>query len=130
LGSGRELSGALLPAEPNVLARMRRSVGRVVLGVRPEAIALAHATASDALPAVIDIIEPMGSVNNIVLRLEGSDAATVDGEPFIAVVRSNEDFVQSARTWLTLRPDRLVLFDGETGKALAALSPQREWRSY
>jgi multiple sugar transport system ATP-binding protein len=130
LGSGRELSGALLPAEPNVLARMRRSVGRVVLGVRPEAIALAHDAASDAIPAVIDIIEPMGSVNHIVLRLECTDAATVDGEPFIAVVRSNEDFVQGARTWLTLRPDRLVLFDSETGKALAALSPQREWRSH
>ena len=70
------------------------------------------------MPAVIDLVEPMGSVNNVVLRLDGIDTATADGDPLIAVVTSNESFVPGARTWLTLRPERLVLFAVGTETAL------------
>ena len=71
---------------------------------------------------MIDLVEPMGSVNNIVLRLDGIDTATADGDPLIAVVTSNESFVPGARTWLTLRPERLVLFAVGTETAFAVLS--------
>ena len=81
------------------------------------------------MPAVIDLVEPMGSVNNIVLRLDGIDTATTDGDPLIAVVTSNESFMPGARTWLTLRPERLVLFAVGTETAFAVLSVTRDWQS-
>ena len=89
----------------------------------PEAIALGSTASPDAVPAVIDVVEPMGSVNNIVLRLDGIDSPTVDGDPLMAVVTSNETFAPGARTWLTLRPERLVLFAIGSEAAFAALFP-------
>ena len=70
----------------------------------------------------------MGSVNHLVIRLDGVEEPTTDGEPLIAVVRSNKKFEQGAPTWLTVRPDRLVLFHGGTGRAVAALSSIGEWQ--
>jgi len=99
------------------------------LGVRPESIALSHVEEPGAIPAWIDLVEPMGSVNHIVLRFDGVDEVTVDGEPCSAVTRSNEEFAPGSRTWLSLRPDRLVLFESGTGEALAVLSPNREWQA-
>lgn len=70
----------------------------------------------------------MGSVNHLVLRLDAVNASTVDGEPLIAVVRSDEKFDPGAAIGLAIRPDRLVLFQAGTGKALAALSSAGEWQ--
>ena len=70
----------------------------------------------------------MGSVNHVVLSVDGSDEVTVDGEPFIAVVRSNEGFGHGQPVWLTLRPDRQVLFNEEDGRAIAVLSAARQWK--
>jgi hypothetical protein len=71
----------------------------------------------------------MGSVKNIVLHLEGVETATSEGDPLVAIVTSNESFVAGARVWLTLRPDRLVLFAVDSGAAIATLSPARQWQS-
>jgi multiple sugar transport system ATP-binding protein len=126
---GQVLGGAALRAAASVFERLARAGDRAILGVRPEAIALGSVASPDAVPAVIDVVEPMGSVNNIVLRLDGVDAATTDGDPLIAVVTSNESFVPGARTWLTLRPERLVLFAVGSEAAIAVLSDTREWQS-
>ena len=40
----------------------------MILGVRPEAIAVLTEAHADAVPVEIELVEPMGSVNNIVLR--------------------------------------------------------------
>ena len=124
---GREIADAALPASPDVLVQIRQTA-RLALGIRPEAVAPLHAAAPGAIPAVIDIVEPMGSVNHLIIRLDGAAEPTIDGEPFIAVVRSNEKFEQGAPAWLTIRSDRLVLFDAATGRALAALSDTGTWR--
>jgi multiple sugar transport system ATP-binding protein len=129
LVDGQVLGGAALRAPGTVFQRLARAGGRAVLGVRPEAIALGSAASPDAVPAIIDVVEPMGSVNNLVLRLDGAEPATADGDPLIAVVTSNESFVPGARTWLTLRPERLVLFAVGSDTAFAVLSPAREWQS-
>jgi ABC-type sugar transport system ATPase subunit len=120
--------GASLPAGATVLQRLKQSSGSAVLGVRPESIALLTDPVPAAIPARIELIEPMGSVNHIVLRLDGSDEVTIDDEPFIAVVRSNEEFRQGSATWVALRPDRLVLFNEATGDTIAVLSASREWQ--
>jgi len=122
-----DLAGVTLPADDGVAARVKQAGGQAVLGVRPEAVALSHEAATGAIPAVVEIIEPMGSVNHVVLRFDGLGQATVDDEPFVVVMRSNEPLEQATRVWVTLRPDRLVLFDHHSGKALAGLSPKRGW---
>jgi ABC-type sugar transport system ATPase subunit len=125
---GQKLGGAVGQAPATVLQRLAAAGGRALLGVRPEAIALGSVATPDALSAAIDVVEPMGSVNNIVLRLEGVETATSDGDPLVAIVTSNESFVAGAQAWLTLRPDRLVLFAVDSGAAIAALSPARRWQ--
>jgi multiple sugar transport system ATP-binding protein len=125
---GQKLGGAVGQAAPEVFQRLVAAGGRALLGVRPEAIALGSAATPDAVSAVIDVVEPLGSINNVVLRLEGVETATSDGDPLVAIVTSNESFVPGARAWLTLRPDRLVLFAVDSGAAIAALSPARQWQ--
>jgi multiple sugar transport system ATP-binding protein len=127
--NGQILGGATLPAAASVFQRLARAGNRAILGVRPEAIALGGAPTPDAVPATIDFVEPMGSVNNIVLRLEGIETATTDGDPLIAVVTSNERLVPGAKTWLTMRPERLVLFAVGSETTIAVLSPDRNWQS-
>ena len=127
-GTGKEI-GAPLPVPTDVVARVRQAGDQVVLGVRPEAVGLLHAAAPGAAPAVVELIEPMGSVNHIIMRLDSAGRASLGDEPLIALVRSNEEFAQGAPTWVALRPDRLVLFDTGTGNALASLSAKREWQS-
>ncbi len=126
--TGQILGGAALRAPEAVVQRLAQAGGRAILGVRPEAIALAPVASANAVPAAIDIVEPMGSVNNIVLRLEGVETATVDADPLIAVVTSNESFTPGAKTWLTLRPERLVLFAAGSQAAIAVLSAARDWQ--
>jgi ABC-type sugar transport system ATPase subunit len=127
LKAGGQEIGTALPTPPDVVARTQQA-GGLVLGVRPESLEPLHAAAPDTTQAVIDVVEPMGSVNHLVLRLDGVEDPTMDGEPLIAVVRSNEKFEQGAPTWLKVRPDRLVLFHAGTGRGLAALSSIGEWQ--
>jgi multiple sugar transport system ATP-binding protein len=124
-GSGALLSSILLPASDEVFGRLGVAGSEVVLGVRPEAIAVLAAETEGAAPAEIELVEPMGSVNNIVLRLAGDAAATADGEPVIAVVTSNETRQRGEKAWAQLRPERLVLFDKASGNTVAALSAGR-----
>ena len=128
VAGGQPLSGIDLPAAPPVLQHLQQAGHSALLGVRPEAIALRSEPTPGAIPAIIDFVEPMGSVNNVVLRFEGIEQPTADGDPLIAVVTSNEAFEHGSSTWLTLRPERLVLFTKATGKAFAVLSSKREWR--
>jgi multiple sugar transport system ATP-binding protein len=78
-----------------------------------------------AAPAEIELVEPMGSVNNIVLRLSSGAEATADGEPVVAVVTSNESRERGEKAWVRLRPERLVIFDKATGNTVAVLSDKR-----
>jgi multiple sugar transport system ATP-binding protein len=123
-----EIGGALLDAEADFIVRVRQLGEELTLGVRPEAIALLNQPSPGSIEAAIEIVEPMGSVNHVVLRVDRAAEATVDGEPFMAVVRSNEAFTQGSKTWISLRPDRLVLFDPTSGRAVGVLSGERKWR--
>jgi ABC-type sugar transport system ATPase subunit len=126
-GADWDLAGIALVAEDGVATRLAQLGGQAVLGVRPEAVTLSYQATAGAIPAIVELIEPMGSVNHVVLRFDGPGAVTVDDEPFVVVMRSNEPLEHGARVWATLMPDRLVLFDEQSGEALATLSPRREW---
>ncbi|MBN9508426.1 MAG: ABC transporter ATP-binding protein [Alphaproteobacteria bacterium] len=124
---GHPLDGAVMPATGEVLRRLDQTRGRAVLGIRPEAVALDDEPGAGSLPGSVGLVEPMGSVNHIVLGIDGSEEVTVDGEPFIAVVRSNERYAHGQPIHVSLRPDRLLLFDEQSGRSLAALSPVGSW---
>ncbi len=121
----REIGMTPLPVDAEVMSRLKETGMRALLGIRPESIDLRQEAGSGSAPCAIEFIEPMGSVNYVVLQFDGVDRSTVDGEPFIAVVRSNEYFEQGSRIGLAIRPDRLMLFRRDTGKSLAGMSNKR-----
>ena len=124
-GEEAPLGSIALPASDEVFGRLRMVGSDVVLGVRPEAIAVLTEEEAGAAPAEIELVEPMGSVNNIVLRLSSGAEATADGEPVVAVVTSNELRERGEKAWVRLRPERLVIFDKATGNTVAVLSDKR-----
>jgi multiple sugar transport system ATP-binding protein len=124
-GEEAPLGSIILPASDEVFSKLGMVGGDVILGVRPEAIAILAEEEAGAAPAEIELVEPMGSVNNIVLRLSSGAEATADGEPVIAVVTSNESRGQGDKAWVRLRPERLVLFDKATGNTVAVLCDKR-----
>jgi ABC-type sugar transport system ATPase subunit len=97
----------------------------LILGIRPEAIGVLTEPHAEAVPAEIDLVEPMGSVNNIVLRFDKGIGPTADGEPLIAVVTSNESHERGQKAWILPRPERLVLFDKTSERTLAVLTGDR-----
>jgi sn-glycerol 3-phosphate transport system ATP-binding protein len=127
--TGHAIGAPVLQVPADLASVLARTNGRLVLGVRPESVGLSHATEPGSAPAVVELIEPMGSVNHIMLRLDGAERATIESDALVALVRSNEEFVQGEPTSVTLRPDRLVLFDAESGAALAFLSDRRSWQA-
>ncbi len=124
-GEEAPLGSITLPASDEVFGRLGMVGGDVILGVRPEAIAVLAQEEAGAAPAEIELVEPMGSVNNIVLRLSSGAEATADGEPVVAVVTSNESRERGEKAWVRLRPERLVIFDKATGNTVAVLSDRR-----
>ena len=124
-GREKPLGSILLPAADDVLARLRPGGMELILGVRPEAIAVLTEPHADGVSAEIELVEPMGSVNNIVLRFGESLEPTADGEAVIALVTSNESHERGQKAWILLRPERLVLFDKASERTLAVLAGQR-----
>ena len=124
-GHEKPLGSILLPAADDVLARLRPGGMELILGVRPEAIAVLTEAHADGVSAEIELVEPMGSVNNIVLRFGESLEPTADGEAVIALVTSNESHERGQKAWILLRPERLVLFDKASERTLAVLAGQR-----
>ena len=98
---------------------------QLIPGVRPEAIAVLAEAHADAVPAEIELVEPMGSVNNIVLRFGKDVESTADGEPLIGLVTSTKSHKRGQKAWIRLRPERLVLFDRTSRRTLAILAGER-----
>jgi multiple sugar transport system ATP-binding protein len=112
--------GALSLPVPPAAARSLNGVGQeAVLGVRPEAIALHERSTPGSLPASVEFVEAMGPVNHVILRLPGVDDVMLGQEALVAIVGAHEEFHAGALVWLTVRPDRLVVFDPGTGRTRA-----------
>ncbi|HTV71388.1 MAG TPA: ABC transporter ATP-binding protein [Rhizobiaceae bacterium] len=124
-GSEKPLGSILLPVADDVFHRLGPAGTQLILGVRPEAIAVLTEAHAEAVPAEIELVEPMGYVNNIVLRFGKDVQTTADGEPLIAVVTSSESHERGEKAWIRLRPERLVLFDRTSERALAILAGER-----
>ena len=84
----------------------------IVLGVRPEDLAFSVAADATGVPGVIDIVEPMGSLN-VVYASAGDTRVLATTAP---------DFfpVPGSRVWLQPDVDKLLVFDAETDAAIRA----------
>ncbi|MEW9804560.1 ABC transporter ATP-binding protein [Mesorhizobium sp. ZMM04-5] len=81
----------------------------VVLGARPEHLRLSD----DGFPVEIVVVEPTGSELQIIGRTPG-------GEEIVANFRERHAFEPGQTVRLAADPDHIHLFNGETGKRLAA----------
>jgi ABC-type sugar transport system ATPase subunit len=111
--------GFSLPLPPPAAQMLNGPDREAFLGIRPESIALHRQQTPGALPVRVEFVEPMGSVNHVILRLEGLEPAVVDQDALVAIVGAHEEFKQNTAVWLTVRPDRLVVFDPGTGATRA-----------
>ncbi len=80
----------------------------VTLGVRPEDLLL-HATEVGAIPAVVDVVEPLGSEQVLYF--------TCDGERLTARAPSNTAIAAGETIALGINPSRMHLFNTATGAA-------------
>lgn len=87
------------------------AVGEVVLGVRPETIALVPARGA-SVGGVVRIVEPRGPQAVVTVAVGTDDIK--------ALVPTVGRPAEGAEVGLGLDPARLVLFSGETGRRLAA----------
>jgi multiple sugar transport system ATP-binding protein len=79
----------------------------VVLGARPEHLKLSD----DGVPVEIVVVEPTGSEIQIIGRTPG-------GEEIVANFRERHAFEPGQTVKLTVEPNLIHLFNGETGKRL------------
>ena len=115
---GFDLGGTVLRVPA---AKLRAGVGRpahVRLGVRPEGflpLDMAMQPAEPVLRAKVTVTEPLG--DEVILHL------TAHGQPFVAKVSSRHRCAVGERVALAIDPDKMHLFDDETGANLAAEAP-------
>ena len=84
--------------------------GEVIIGIRPEDVALADGQAAATITASVSMIEPAGSTV-LVDALWGKT-------PIRAVVGSAETLREGGEVRLVLPLERISVFDGTTGRAL------------
>jgi len=83
----------------------------LVLGIRPEHLHVSEQDAAiDGLPAVVQVVEPLGSKTIVYFRV---------GEDLVkAIASASYRAPVGATRWLQPAPDYLHVFDGKTGTAI------------
>lgn len=86
----------------------------LTLGIRPEHLSIGM-PAPKNLPVVVELVEALGSETFLSVRLDGPD-----GPPLQARIEADRPVQLGEHLWLTIAPDKLHLFDAETGAAIRA----------
>ncbi len=108
-----EIEGEARLPLPAPLAAAAGSPGRpMLLGLRPEALALANGESPAPLNATIRFVEPLGSDTLVFFRLGGAEV--------IARLQPSPHLQQGRSIALTIDPARMHLFDAETEKRINA----------
>jgi ABC-type sugar transport system ATPase subunit len=90
----------------------------LTLGIRPEDLSVKQTNGPGRLPAVVDFIQPMGSVSYAILRLPTGAGVILERDHLIAAIGPDETLDRGAQVWLEPRGERICLFDAETGRAV------------
>ncbi len=91
-----------------ILNAIKADHAAVTLGVRPEDILL-HADAAGSIPAVVDVVEPLGSENVLYL--------TCEGERLTARASAESTVAMGDAIALGINANRMHLFDAASGAA-------------
>ncbi len=112
-----------LPAP--VAARLRRSAGELLVGLRPEHFALAAVDATDAIPATVEITEQLGSETLVYFRVDGVQAEAVGseadaelGSAFVARIDPRQRPAAGERIGIAVDLERAHFFDPADGTSL------------
>jgi len=85
----------------------------VVLGVRPEAVAIRGETGGEhGYETVVDVVEPMGNENTVYLQFEGT------AEPLVATTSGMRRITEGETVVAHIPEDAIHVFDAPTGHAL------------
>ena len=121
-GTGLRLSGMSEPVKlgPRTAAKLlggRAAADELMLGIRPEAIAVSHTPVTGAIAARVHLIEPMGAYDIV-------DIATAAGHDNGSTLRARtaSQFVRSQGepVWLSLDDARTHFFNKRSGESLRA----------
>lgn len=82
----------------------------VVLGVRPEDIAITKKKKKNAIEAKVDVIELVGK--EFIVHL------MVDGKSLVAMASAAQDLREGEKVWLSFDKRKIHIFDKKTGKAI------------
>ncbi|MFC7211884.1 ABC transporter ATP-binding protein [Natronoarchaeum sp. GCM10025321] len=96
--------------KPEIRDQLRDASNELTLGVRPQDIELADPSVDNAVPASVNVVEPMGEVSIIYIDIGGKTfTASVSGE---LIIDNDQEL------YVHLPPERLHLFDSQTGEAV------------
>jgi multiple sugar transport system ATP-binding protein len=96
--------------------------GAYTLGIRPENVRLVESDADNAIPATVEVVEPIGSDNYLYLDL-GEAASTLDADDhpdFIARVESETHPEIGDVVSVSFPESDVHLFDEQNGEAVSA----------
>jgi multiple sugar transport system ATP-binding protein len=110
-GRAVEVGGVRIPLDPNAAA-IAAPDASVLLGVRPEHIAVGFDSSADAIPGRLVVLEPVGPYQLLTVQAAGGSLKVTAPEEFRAD--------SGAPVWLRPNPARIRLFDPRTGDALDA----------
>ncbi|WP_331232832.1 ABC transporter ATP-binding protein [Natronorarus salvus] len=104
--------GLEYPLSPEVRETLGESTD-LMLGIRPEDVGIVEAVETDHdVPVEIDVVEPMGDENNLLVRIEGTETT------FTASIGGMRR-VEAGETKVARFPESAIhLFDRESGRAL------------
>ncbi|HEY9618664.1 MAG TPA: ATP-binding cassette domain-containing protein [Microcoleaceae cyanobacterium] len=88
----------------------------LTLGIRPEHLSVG-APAPKNLPVQVELVEALGSETYLAVRLNG--ATELNQTPLQVRVESDRVVQMGDQLWLAIAPDKLHLFEPETGQAIA-----------
>lgn len=89
---------------------------KLILGIRPEHLSVS-AAAPKNLPVQVELVEALGSETILVASLVG---ATPETPTLQARIEPDRPVRLGDQLWLSIAPDKLHLFDPETGQAIRA----------
>ena len=95
---------------PEIEAALENASRDLTLGIRPQDIEIAEPSVRNAVPASVNVVEPMGESSVIYVEIgDQTFTASVSGE---LVIDNDQEF------HVYFPPDRIHLFDGQTGEAV------------
>lgn len=100
-----------LPAAVHSVVRDLPRGKKLILGVRPQDITLTNPARPEGLPAKVWLVELVGSEKLV-------DLSCGDDVKLMAEVKAEEDIAVEQTVGVRLNPERLHLFDPETGRSL------------